>query len=72
MVKMISQLCFKPAQPDTALTVQQLPLPILIERAKGYLELTNAIFRHEDPEGPESGGLLAGAKQLTLALGQFM
>lgn len=55
---------------DTTLT-NMIPLPILCERAKGYLENANQLLEHEDPDGPESGGLISGARQLEFSLAQF-
>ena len=50
---------------------QPMPLHIIIENAKVYLKNANQILEHEDPDGPEAGGLLAGATQLQLSLAQF-
>ena len=48
-----------------------IPIPVLCERAKQHLACANQLLEHEDPEGPESGGLIAGAKQLEFSLAQF-
>ena len=50
---------------------QPMPLHVIIENAKVYLQNANKIFQHEDPDGPEAGGLLSGATQLQLSLAQF-
>ena len=55
----------------TATLSNMMPIPVICERAQNYLASANTLLQHEDPEGPESGGLIAGAKQLELSLTQF-
>ena len=55
----------------TASLSNMMPLPVMCEKAENYLASANTLLQHEDPDGPESGGLIAGAKQLELSLRQF-
>ena len=55
----------------TASLSNMMPLPVMCEKAEHYLASANTLLQHEDPDGPESGGLIAGAKQLELSLRQF-
>ena len=48
-----------------------MSLPIICEKAKNNLQSANQLLQHEDPDGPESGGLISGAKQLEISLSQF-
>ena len=48
-----------------------ITMPEVLERSKNYLTSVQRVFQHEDPNGPEAGGLLIGMKQMEAAIGQF-
>ena len=70
-VKIAIQFASQMSKCDSSSLENMIPIPVLCERAKNYLALANQLLEHEDPDGPESGGLIAGAKQLEFSLAQF-
>ena len=71
LIKIALRLTSQNSDQDSSTTQNMIPIPFIIEKAKGYLASSTKILQHEDPDGPESGGLIAGAKQLELSLSQF-
>ena len=71
LMKIATQAATKMSNEDISSSINMIPIPVLCERAKGYLANANQLLEHEDPDGPESGGLIAGARQLELSLAQF-
>lgn len=57
---------------DSSTLSNTIPFPVVIEKAKNYLDNSIQVLQHEDPDGPESGGLIAGAKQMEISLAQFL
>ena len=55
----------------TASLSNMMPVPVICEKAQNYLASANTLLQHEDPDGPESGGLIEGARQLERQLTQF-
>ena len=68
LIKIALQLTSKISKGDLSNTV---PLPYICEKAKTNLANAKKLLEHEDPDGPEAGGLIAGANQLALSLAQF-
>ena len=71
LIKIAIQVASKMSKCDSSSLTNMIPIPVLCERAKQHLACANQLLEHEDPEGPESGGLIAGAKQLEFSLAQF-
>ena len=51
--------------------VTKITLPEVLSRVSDNLKTVKRIFQHEDPKGPEAGGLLVGLKQMEATMNQF-
>ena len=71
LIKIALRFTCQNSDQDSSTPPNMIPIPIIIQKAKSYLASSTKILQHEDPDGPESGGLIAGAKQLELSLSQF-
>ena len=71
LIKIALRLTCKDPNYDPSTLSNRISLSTIIEKAKSYLANSTKILQHEDPDGPESGGLIAGARQLELSLAQF-
>ena len=45
-------------------SVTKITLPEVLSRVSDHLKTVKRIFQHEDPKGPEAGGLLVGLQQM--------
>ena len=56
LIKMAIYVGCKGVDSYKDISPQPMPLPVIIETAKVYLQNATQIFQHEDPGGPEAGG----------------
>ena len=71
LIKIAIHLASNISEAKSSSTSSWMSLPIICEKAKNNLQSANQLLQHEDPDGPESGGLISGAKQLEISLSQF-
>ena len=71
LIKIAIHLASNISEAKSSSTSSWMSLPIICEKAKKNLHSANQLLQHEDPDGPESGGLISGAKQLEITLLQF-
>ena len=71
LLKIAIHLASNISEAKSSSTSSMMSLPIICEKAKTNLHSANQLLQHEDPDGPESGGLISGAKQLEISLLQF-